>query len=726
VRLLLVHQAYPPAGGGAELYTEALARTLALTHDVSVLHAERDPGRPELELREARRDGVRLLALNNPRAEAAGFEAYRDARVTAAAARLLDERRPDLLHAGSLHGLSTGIVHEARQRGIPAVVTLHDFWPVCALGQLVDRKLQVCAGPTPRRCLGCVGEQVAVRSGALRERARRFPGAAPAGRLLARLRPAGALRVARRLEEMRELLRSADLVISPSRFVRDRLAGLGLAQAEFLPYGHPELVVPARQPDDAGRVRFGFLGAAIPSKGVHVLAEAFRRVADPRAALAIHGSFPPYHGDTGYEARVRELLGPAAAACLRGPFTRERLPELLATLDVIVVPSVWEENAPLVVEEAFLARRPLVVSDHGGLAERVRDGVDGLRFRPGDAAELARAMRRLLDEPELRARLGASPPHVPTLDEHVRSLEALYEQARRRIRERVGRVGVVVLDHRRPADAAAAAASAMDASIAARVLVVENGPGAAGELPAGARRLPLAENRGYAAGMNAGIEALRRDGCDRLLLLNNDARLEPGALRRLAEALEDPSLAAAGPTILRERDGRVESRGARFDLRSGRSRLLSHGAPPDALEGRLPVQSLSGAAWMLSAAALDRVGPLQEAYFHSFEDADWCARARAAGFALAVVLGARVRHAGSRTLGAESAERLYYAARNHLLALERLRPRGGAARVLRDGRVVLQNLAHALLQSEVPRATGLRAVLLGAGDAWRGRAGPRR
>jgi GT2 family glycosyltransferase len=472
-------------------------------------------------------------------------------------------------------------------------------------------------------------------------------------------------------------------------------------------------------------VRFGFLGAAIPSKGVHVLADAFRRLSDPRAALAIHGGFPRYHGDTGYEARVRALLGPLAEECLRGPFSRERLPEVLADLDVVVVPSVWEENAPLVVEEAFLARRPLVVSDHGGLAERVREGIDGLRFRPGDPADLARVLRRLLDEPDLRARLGARPPHVATLDEHVRSLEALYERARCRIGERAGHVGVVVLDHRRPADAAAAARSALAESVATQVLVVENGPGDGSELPSGARRLRLAENRGYAAGMNAGIEALRRAGCDRLLLLNNDARLEPGALRRLAEALEDPSLAAVGPTILRDRDGRVESRGARFDLRSGRQRLVSHGAPPDAVEGRAQAESLSGAAWMLSAAALDRVGPLQEAYFHSFEDADWCARAREAGFELAVVLGARVHHSGGRTLGPASPERLYYAARNHLLALERLRPRGGAARILRDAVVVLLNLAHALVQSDVPRGPGLRAVLLGAGDAWRGRVGPR-
>ena len=106
MRLLLAHQAYPPEGGGAELYTEALARTLARDHDVSVLYAERDSTRPDLALRETQRDGVRLLALNTPHAQAAGFESYRDPRVTAAAARLLDERRPDEARAaGEQNGM---------------------------------------------------------------------------------------------------------------------------------------------------------------------------------------------------------------------------------------------------------------------------------------------------------------------------------------------------------------------------------------------------------------------------------------------------------------------------------------------------------------------------------------------------------------------------------------------------------------------------------------------
>ena len=74
---------------------------------------------------------------------------------------------------------------------------------------------------------------------------------------------------------------------------------------------------------------------------------------------------------------MRAILGAAADEAVRGPFPHEALGDVLAGLDVLVVPSLWEENAPLTVQEGFLARLPLVVSDHGGLAERVREAETG-------------------------------------------------------------------------------------------------------------------------------------------------------------------------------------------------------------------------------------------------------------------------------------------------------------------------------------------------------------
>jgi GT2 family glycosyltransferase len=523
---------------------------------------------------------------------------------------------------------------------------------------------------------------------------------------------------------MRALLGSADRVLAPSRFLRDRLAALGFEHIVHLRYGlPPSPAIPVR-PDPDGRVRFGFLGAAIPSKGVHVLAAAFRGLKDPRAALRIHGGFPPYHGDTGYEARVRTVLGPAAPETLRGPYAHAALPEVLAGVDVVVVPSLWEENAPLVVLEAFRARRPLVVSDHGGLAELVRDGVDGLRVPPGDAGALAATLRRLLDDPSLREGLGRNPPHVPDMDEHAAALEAVYAEARERHLSRPGRIGVVVPDHGRPEDAAGAATSALDPTLDVRVVIVENG-NATLPIPAGPWEvLALPVNLGFAGAANAGVLHLRAAGCDRFLLLNNDARLEPGALRLLAEALADVRLGAVGPVVLREGDGRVESRGLRIDPSLGRHRLEGHGEASIARSGVVHVDALSGVALMMSLAALDRAGPLDEAYFHGFEDVDWCAKLSREGLGRAVVLGARARHGGARTLGKEAPARLYYAARNHVRVTERLFPRPRAAGWVRRLSIAGLNLAHALRQPEVPRGPAIRAVLAGTRDAWKGREGP--
>ncbi|HEY8150340.1 MAG TPA: glycosyltransferase family 2 protein, partial [Vicinamibacteria bacterium] len=285
-----------------------------------------------------------------------------------------------------------------------------------------------------------------------------------------------------------------------------------------------------------------------------------------------------------------------------------------------------------------------------------------------------------------------------------------------------GRVGVVVLDHRRPEEAARAAVSAFQADVAPRVLVVRNGPGPEAPLPEGIDRMDLPSNLGYAGGMNRGVARLAREGCDRVLLLNNDATLDPGSLRRLAEALDDPGVAAAGPLVLRP-DGRVESRGIRFDPRSGRLRLIGHGQRPSATTGVVAATSLSGAAWMVRTRVFEALGGLDEDYFFGFEETDWCARARAAGWRLAVVLDATARHEGGRSLPRASPQRLYYAARNHLRAAQRIGPLPAPARWIRGVSIVTLNLLHALRQTDLPRGDAARWVVRGVLDYGRGRFG---
>lgn len=296
------------------------------------------------------------------------------------------------------------------------------------------------------------------------------------------------------------------------------------------------------------------------------------------------------------------------------------------------------------------------------------------------------------------------------------------------------RIGVVVLDFGRAVDAERAARSALEPGLDVRVLVVENGAGpgretagGAGPAPeAGPEHLRLRDNLGFAGGMNAGVAQCLAWGCDRILLLNSDAVLEPGCLSLLAAALEDPGVGAVGPVILRAEDGRVESRGLRVDLRGGRVRLEGAGTDADDPGPRTSVDALSGAVLMTTAAALDRVGPLDPEYFFSFEDVDWCVRARRAGFDLRVVPAARARHAGSATIGRQSPDRFYFAARNHLRCAEKLEPLSGFGHWRRRGAILAVNLAFALKQREVGRASACRAVIAGHRDARARRLGLRR
>lgn len=428
MRVLLALHGFPPESlGGTELHAAWLAQELARSHEVAVLCGSAELSSGHIQVRSGERGGVRVHALSH---RPTGFDAYRDVAVARRCLEVLEAEAPDVLHVHHLAGLSTGLVFGARERGVPVVATLHDFATLCALGQLLTLDLRVCPGPEPGRCLSCVGGAAATAAlGGM-------PGAAGVAGGLARLLGLGRGRVAARLAEMRRVLAAAQVRIAPSRFLRERFEGLGVGDVEVLANGHPRLPARERAHAPDGRVRFGYVGSLIPSKGVHVLAEAWRRTRPEGATLAIHGPAPAYHGERGYAERVRRHLGDEGDAILRGPFPPERLGDVLAKLDVLVVPSLWEENAPLVVHEAFLAGLPVIVSDHGGLAEAVRHEVDGLRVAPGDPVALGEALRRLAGDGALRARLSADAPPVPTMAEHVHGLLGLYAVARDRARER--------------------------------------------------------------------------------------------------------------------------------------------------------------------------------------------------------------------------------------------------------------------------------------------------
>ena len=195
-------------------------------------------------------------------------------------------------------------------------------------------------------------------------------------------------------------------------------------------------------------------------------------------------------------------------------------------------------------------------------------------------------------------------------------------------------------------------------------------------------------NLGFPGGMNAGIRHALDHGADAVLLVNSDVVVPPATARALTLALEaHPAAGIAAPVVLaRERPSDIASLGIRFNRVTGRMRNLGGaGQPLRSVPAWQAVDAANGCALLVSRAVFERVGLFDERYFFSFEEIEFCVRARDAGFQPGVAGGAVVYHQGAATLAAVSPRRFYFAARNHLaLASSAGRPGGVIASAARS------------------------------------------
>ena len=190
---------------------------------------------------------------------------------------------------------------------------------------------------------------------------------------------------------MRAVLSDVDRILAPSRHMRDRFARAGVDRPiDLLQYGIDTTRFPPRTSQPGTTHRLGFLGSLMVSKAPHLLVEAWKQLPAGAAQVAIAGGFVPYHGDDSYQRRLAPLLNLAGVEHT-GNLSNADVPRWLAGLDALVVPSIWEENSPLVIREAFAAGVPVVASNIGGIPEVVTDEVNGLLFEPGNVQDLHEA-----------------------------------------------------------------------------------------------------------------------------------------------------------------------------------------------------------------------------------------------------------------------------------------------------------------------------------------------
>jgi glycosyltransferase involved in cell wall biosynthesis len=387
--ILQVNHGYPERyNAGSEVYTRHLSRALRRAgHQVAVFAREEDPYAPDYEVREESDGGLPVHLVNTARTQ----HRWQDDRVDAAFSAVLDRERPDAVHFHHLNHLSVGLPRIAKRAGCAVAFTVHDFWLACPRGQLVQWALggepwrlceqqddEVCATACYARCHG--GE------------ATRAPEDAAYW----------ASWVAARMRAVEAALDHVDVFLCPSKVVAQALVRRFPATRERIrevDYGFPELPVVARA---LGSVpSFGYIGTHGAPKGVDLLVRAVRAL-DAEVRLRIWGR------SRGQETEaLRRLANGDPRIRFEGEYRNDRVAEVLAEVDAIVVPSIWLENSPLVIHEAQQAKVCVITADAGGMAEYVRHRENGLLFRHRDPHDLARQLRVIAEDRALAARLGA-------------------------------------------------------------------------------------------------------------------------------------------------------------------------------------------------------------------------------------------------------------------------------------------------------------------------------
>ena len=382
LKILVVANFYPPmAVGGAELVAHRHALELvARGHEVAVF-AGRPPRSDQVggEMAFETLDGIPVHRLS-----IRSLEYARSFHWDAAGRRfraVLEHFRPDVVHFHNLIGLGANLILEARRVGIATVCTVHDHWGFCALNTLYRPAGHVC--DDFEECHFCVPNVADEKGTSLPFRLRR--------------------------DYVHRCLSEVDHLVFPSRYLADvyAKAGFGTARTRVQSNGVDlDRFTAARSP--GARMRIAVVGYLGEHKGFGLLLEAIDRML---AMPHLRGRWEiVIAGDGHLRGRIAKVADDPACRdhlSFLGKLRPDEIPALLASADVVLLPSLWPENEPVVMLEAIAAGAAQLASRIGGHRELVEDGRSGFLFESGNLDDLIEKLERYIEDPGLARAHGA-------------------------------------------------------------------------------------------------------------------------------------------------------------------------------------------------------------------------------------------------------------------------------------------------------------------------------
>ena len=411
MRILLgVHQFFPRHYTGTERYVLNLAKQLQrMGHYVKVLtYAFREEGAADSEhdaaviSREYAYEGVPVLALRHsihPDDLTFVFDFFDD-DVYEECRKIFRREHFDIYHCAHPLRIGSSSIKAARDAGLKVVLMVTDYFLMCPQGIMLRADNTLCDGPDGGRnclkyCFTAVNED----------------------------------RMERRNSEANELLACCERLLSPSKFLIDAFNSIGFIKSDRFTLSRHGFDY-SRRKIYAGKkigetVTFGYIGTVQYHKGVHVMVEGFRKAGGRNIRLDVWGGC--MH-EVEYQKTVEKLAGGDPRIAFKGVYNFNDIESILQGIDVVIVPSIWYENAPLTILTSLAYGIPVITSDIGGMSEAIKDGHNGLTFNVGDSADLMNKIGIIVSDPHILETFSMNIHYPIRIEEETFNTEFIYKE----------------------------------------------------------------------------------------------------------------------------------------------------------------------------------------------------------------------------------------------------------------------------------------------------------
>ncbi len=410
MKILLVSNGIPPEKkGGTEIYTYTLAKHLAQRNlEVGIIAFSEEVKDKSVKFKIE--DNISIYTIGNKTSRFNPIKRFKstyfNTKLDTVILKVINEFKPDLLHIQHLIKLSAGFLEKI---SIPYIVTLNDFWFICPLIQMLKPAGMLCDNSSPGNCMECIRQKYQLA-------------------LTANLLTAFGVKLVRdRNQYLLNILNNANIVISPSLFLRELHKNNGINNKNFKVLRYGLDIERFNLPDtkkDTENFKIIYIGSILPHKGLDILVKAFRKLQiERKLELHIYG----YNGgdDKYFKEWARTISD--EHIFFHGTLNNTDVPKKLKEMDLLVVPSTWYENSPIIIYESYLSGLPFLVSDLGGMKELVELTGAGKVFKLGDSSNLAENIKSIILQtkafnfnPDFRNEIN--------IKNHINKVEELYNE----------------------------------------------------------------------------------------------------------------------------------------------------------------------------------------------------------------------------------------------------------------------------------------------------------